>query len=310
MFGECHAHIIMDGENYRHAVSLHADEVQDDVIRRHFQKYVDRQIFFIRDGGDSYGVSLRAKHLASEFGMDYRTPVFAIHRKGRYGSIVGRGFEDLREFHQLVLEAKAEGADFIKIMTTGILDFRTPDVITDIPLELKEVKEMVHIAHEEGFAVMSHTNGSVPVQIALEAGVDSIEHGNYMDEATVKMLADTDTVWVPTLVTVRNLLGCGRFPDESVREIMGRAENSLRLAWRYGAAVAAGSDAGAYMVPHGQGLLDEVQAIYQILEEDVSKKAPVVSEETANRAEIRKKIDEWLQQGEETIHRKFRYIHG
>ena len=39
---------------------------------------------------------------------------------------------------------------------------------------------MVHIAHEEGFAVMSHTNGCYGVQAAVEAGVDSIEHGNYM----------------------------------------------------------------------------------------------------------------------------------
>ena len=62
---------------------------------------------------------------------------------------------------------------------------------------------------------MSHTNGVYGTRAAIEAGVDSLEHGNYMDEETLSMLADSDTVWVPTLVTVRNLLGCGRYDDES-----------------------------------------------------------------------------------------------
>ena len=61
------------------------------------------------------------------------------------------------KFHKRVLEAKQAGADFIKIMTTGILDFNEHGAITGTPLDGSEVKEMVHIAHEEGMAVMSHT---------------------------------------------------------------------------------------------------------------------------------------------------------
>ena len=45
------------------------------------------------------------------------------------------------------------------------------------------------------------------VQAAVAAGVDSLEHGNYMDGETLEMLAESSTVWVPTLVTVINLLG-------------------------------------------------------------------------------------------------------
>lgn len=72
---------------------------------------------------------------------------------------MGRGFDTLKEFHQRVLEAASEGADFIKIMTTGLLDFNDHGKVTGTPVDAAEVKEMVHIAHEEGFAVMSHTNG-------------------------------------------------------------------------------------------------------------------------------------------------------
>lgn len=287
MFGECHAHMIMDGLNYKKAVALHAEQVQDEIIRRNLQEYQTADVHFVRDGGDSRGVSKRTKELAPEYGIDYRTPIFAIHKVGHYGAIVGHSFENMKEFHQRVLEAKKEGADFIKIMTTGLLDFANHGKVTGTPLDAAEVKEMVHIAHEEGFAVMSHTNGVYGVRAALEAGVDSIEHGNYMDEETVLMLAESETVWVPTLVTVRNLMGCGRYENEVIRPIMDHAAENLRLAYKKGARVALGSDAGAYQVPHVKGIQDELAAFLEILGDT-------------------DEIWSWLKDGEERIQQKFK----
>lgn len=286
MFGECHAHVIMDGMNYKKAVALHREQVQESVIRRHLKAYQDAGVPFVRDGGDFCGVSRRTKELAPEYGIDYRTPIFAIHKEGHYGSIVGKSFCDLREFHKRVLEAGEEGADFIKIMTTGLMDFADRGKVTGMPLEAQEVREMVHIAHEEGFAVMSHTNGAYGVRAALEAGVDSVEHGNYMDEETVSMLAESDTVWVPTLVTVRNLLGCGRFEDSVIRPIMDHAAGNLRLAYEKGAKVALGSDAGAYQVLHGKGIQEELAAFQEILGKDQA-------------------VLSWMEAGEKEIRRRF-----
>lgn len=287
MFGECHAHVIMDGCNYRKAVDLHKDGVQEDVIRKHFREYQNRGISFVRDGGDNCGVSARAREIAAEYGIDYRTPLFAIHKEGHYGGIVGKSFSTMEEYVILVMEAKAQGADFIKIMTTGLMDFTNHGKITGVPLDKNEVKEMVHIAHEEGMAVMSHTNGTNGVQTAVEAGVDSIEHGNFLDRETIAMLADSDSVWVPTLVTVRNLLGCGRFDDEVLLPIIRQAEECVKYAFQMGAKVALGSDAGAYRVMHGQGILDEEKAFYDILGKN-------------------EKVREWLAAGEKQIRERFR----
>lgn len=286
MFGECHAHIIMDGVNYRHAIDLHRNGPDDNVIREHLKIYQDRGITFVRDGGDALGVSARAKELAPEYGIDYRTPVFAIHKEGHYGSIVGKNFSTMPEFHKRVLEAKEQSADFIKIMTTGLLDFNAHGAITGTPLDATEVKEMVHIAHEEGMAVMSHTNGTYGVQVAVEAGVDSLEHGNYMNEESLTMLSESHTVWVPTLVTVRNLLGDGRYADETLRPIIETAEENVRKAFGLGVKVAPGSDAGAYRVLHGQGIQDEMQAFVQILGNE-------------------EKAYQWLMEGEMEIRKKF-----
>ena len=98
MFGECHAHIIMDGVNYRHAIDMHKNGPDDKIIREHLKAYQERGIVFVRDGGDALGVSARAKELAPEYGIDYRTPIFAIHKEGHYGSIVGKGFATMVEF--------------------------------------------------------------------------------------------------------------------------------------------------------------------------------------------------------------------
>ena len=207
MFGECHAHIFMDGVNYREAVQRHLHGVDDRVIRRHFKMYREKGITFVRDGGDDLGVSEKAREIAGEYGIDYRTPIFAIHRKGCYGGIVGKAYENMKEYAELVREVKAHKGDFIKIMTTGIMDFDTDGGITGEALPYAEVKEMVHIAHEEGFAVMCHTNGAGPVADLVRAGADSVEHGNYVSEETLLMMAESDIVWVPTITVVANMFG-------------------------------------------------------------------------------------------------------
>lgn len=287
MFGECHAHVIMNGKNYKEAVSLHKNGVQDRIIHHCFQEYQKRGITFIRDGGDALGVSARAKELASEYGIDYRSPIFAIHREGHYGSIVGKSYTTMKEYHALILEAKRKGADFIKIMTTGLLDFNNQGKITGTPLPATEVKELVHIAHGEGMAVMSHTNGVYGVRSAIEAGTDSIEHGNYIDEETIEMLRESGIVWIPTLVTVRNLLGCGRYEDKVLLPIIEIGERNLRLAFEKKVNVALGSDAGAYMVFHGQGTCDEYAAFCEILGETEEMRA-------------------WIQSGEDIIKERFK----
>ena len=287
MLGECHAHIFMNGTDYRKAVQTHKVQANEASVRSALEAYRKAGVTYVREGGDPYGASLLAGRLASEYGIEYRSPVFAIHKNGHYGKIVGRGFDTLKEYHQRVLEAASEGADFIKIMTTGLLDFNDDGKVKGTPVDEAEVREMVHIAHEEGFAVMSHTNGIYGTRAAIEAGVDSLEHGNYMDAETIAMLADSNTVWVPTLVTVRNLVGCGRYEDSVLNPIIHQAEVLVRLAYQKKVKVAPGSDAGAYMVPHGKGILQEWEAFRQILGDSGD-------------------VKEWLKTGENEIRDRFK----
>ena len=258
MFGECQAHMIMDGVNYKKAVAQHKDGVVDAVIRQCFEEYTKRGIFFIRDGGDACGVSKRAAQLACEYGITYRTPVFALHKRGHYGGIVGLPFSDFSE-------VRTQGGHFIKLMFSGILDFSRGGAMTEAPLQRDEIRELIHIAHEEGFSVMAHVNGAAPVLAAVEAGVDSVEHGNFLDEETLQALSESHTVWVPTYVTITNLIGSGRFDDRALEQLKKEAGARIRRGFALGANIALGSDAGAYRVLHGQGLLDEYRELSALL---------------------------------------------
>lgn len=267
MLGECHAHVIMDGKNYKEAVALHKDGVREEVIRRCFSKYRDAGITFIRDGGDSYGVSARAKEIAPEYGITYLTPIFAIHKKGHYGGIVGKAFEDLEDYRKLVEEVKKAGGDFIKIMVSGLLDFHEYGKLTEQGLSQDLIREMVHIAHEEGMAVMAHCNGARTMEASAKAGADSIEHGAYSDREALEVMADCKTIWTPTVSPAGNLKGGGRFCDEVTEEITEHHLEMIRTYVSLGGSIAAGSDAGAWRVPHVEGLFTELSYLKGIVDE-------------------------------------------
>lgn len=304
MFGECHAHLLMDGVNYKKAVELHKDGVNDADIRKKFSEYAKREIFYVRDGGDSHGVSRRAADLAGEYGITYRTPVFAIHKKGHYGGIVGRAFTDWKEYGALVKEVRASGGNFIKVMFSGILDFANCGAVTEPPLTREEIREMIHIAHEEGFAVMAHVNGAQAVRDAVEAGVDSVEHGNFADEECLQALAESEAVWVPTFVTITNLIGGGRFDDDAIRQLKREQGERIRRGFELGVKIALGSDAGAWRVLHGQGLIDEYKELTRLMTEP--EKTEENEQNESGKFVLTEKALDWrLKEAEEIIRKKF-----
>ena len=265
MYYECHGHIFMDGINFKAARELHLHGVNREDVHKKLAIMQEEGITYFRDGGDCLRVSQYARTVAEEYGIEYRTPLFAIHKNGHYGGIVGLGFDNWKEYHALVLRAKQERADFIKVMFSGILDFAGDGGVNEEPLTSDEIREMIHIAHEEGFRVMAHVNGAAPVLAALEAGVDSIEHGNFMDEECLHALADGHTIWVPTNVTIHNLLRSDRYDHQVIRTLDIRQAETIRKAHALGALIAPGSDAGAFMVPHGSGTIDEWNRLLEIL---------------------------------------------
>jgi imidazolonepropionase-like amidohydrolase len=248
---DCHIHMVLDGRDWRQSIARHAAAPQEALIRQVLENYRRDGYTYLRDGGDRWGVGKTARALAEEYGIRYRTPLSPLCRAGHYGGFIGEKYDNFREYTVLMDKMRKNGADFIKIMISGLMDFDRFDVLTEDGLPAGEIRELIHIAHEEGFSVMAHANGARTVEAAAAAGVDSVEHGAYLDRDALQTMAETGTVWVPTLSTIANLRGKGRFNEEAVCAIFDSAAENLRLFAAMGGLVACGSDAGAWAVPHG-----------------------------------------------------------
>ena len=275
MLVDCHIHMVLDGLDWKAAIARHGQAVDESWIRRTLAHYQELGFTYLRDGGDRWGVGKRARELAGEYGITYRTPLAPLCKLGHYGGFIGEKYGNLREYAELVRKNRENGADFIKIMISGLMDFDHFGVLTEEGLEPAEIRELIHIAHEEGMAVMAHANGARTVEAAAQAGVDSIEHGAYLDEDALHAMAEAGTVWVPTLSAIGNLRGRGRFDENAVERILeSAAENVSRFA-ALGGLLAPGSDAGAWGVPHGSlteyALLEAALSTTELLERGIAQ---------------------------------------
>lgn len=254
---ECHGHISLDGADYKAAVEAHRGGVNETLLRENLSALKERGVGFFRDGGDKLSVSELAKRLAPEYGIDYRTPVYAIHKRGCYGGMFGPAFESVSELKALISGAKARGADFIKLMASGIMDYDNGGGVSGPALSLSELSDAVHIAADCGLNVMAHVNGAENIKNALKAGVKSVEHGFHPDEDVIELFLETGAVWVPTRAPLENLIGCGRFDDGVLRRVLIEQGEVLKRAYASGVSIASGSDSGSFLVPQGTGTVSE-----------------------------------------------------
>ncbi|MFC5582263.1 metal-dependent hydrolase family protein [Rhodanobacter terrae] len=148
-----------------------------------------------------------------------------------------------------------DGADLIKIMPSGgVLDESSS--VGNSQMTLDEIKAVVAAAHDYGFTVAAHAHGAEAIRRAVLGGVDSIEHGTFMDDEDMKLMKEHGTWYVPTIIA-------GKFVEEKAKEgwyppqVAAKAEQVGPLiqatagkAYKAGVKIAFGTDAGVY--PHGE----------------------------------------------------------
>lgn len=251
MYCDCHIHMVLDGRDWKAAIAAHRAGPDESLLRARLERYRAAGFTYLREGGDRWGVGAKARALAPEYGIRLVTPLAPLCMAGHYGGFIGTKYEDIRQYAALVGSMRAQGADFVKLMISGLMDFDRFGVLTEPGLEPEEIRELIHIAHEEGMAVMAHANGARTVLAAAQAGVDSVEHGAYLNGEALHAMREAGTVWVPTLSTIGNLRGKGRFREAAVEEILESAQENVRTFAALGGRIAPGTDAGAWAVPHG-----------------------------------------------------------
>jgi len=153
-----------------------------------------------------------------------------------------------------VRETIKYGADLIKICATGgvLSHGDNPQASAYTPEELKAI---VADAHRLGRKVAAHAHGAQGILWASQAGVDSIEHGSYIDDAAIAEMKKNGTYLVPTLYLADWFLENAErlhVPPELIakgREVMPAARKNIAQAFASGVKVAFGTDAAVY--PHG-----------------------------------------------------------
>jgi len=266
MRADCHMHTILDGIEWRSAIARHNPVPDQAWIRNMLKTYQNLGFTYLRDGGDRWGAGAASRELAPEYGITYRTPLAPLCKAGHYGTFIGEKYENFKEYADLVRKHRKNGADFIKIMISGLMDFDHYGVLTEPGFPAEEIRELSHIAHEEGFSVMAHCNGAPAAIVAAQYGVDSIEHGAYLNDEALHAMKENGCIWCPTLSTVGNLRGKGRFDERAVCAILESAMENVAAFARLGGMIAPGSDAGAWAVPHGS--LTEFELLHEAIGEN------------------------------------------
>ena len=175
---------------------------------------------------------------------------------GHGWQLIGREADGPDEVRKAVREQLRAGADVIKIFATG--GVMTPGVDPNsAQLTLDEVAAAIEEARKAGRRTAAHAQGSDGIANCLEGGITTIEHGIFLTEALCRRMARDGVALVPTLIAPHAIVEGGvaaGIPEFAVRKSLAvreRHSESFRLALRLGVPIAAGTDAGTPLNPHG-----------------------------------------------------------
>lgn len=205
-------------------------------------------------------------------GFDDRPELPCIIRAGkhlarpkRYIPGLAIELEDEAQLPDVVAEQARCGDGWIKLVGDWI-DRRIGDLA---PLWSDDVLQAaIDTAHAHGARVTAHVFGEDALPGLLHAGIDCIEHGTGLTDATIALMVEHGTALVPTLINIENFPGiadaAGRYPVYAahMRDLYARSNERLSAARAAGVPIYAGSDAGG-MIEHGR-IADEVEALQGI----------------------------------------------
>ncbi|MEP6345074.1 MAG: amidohydrolase family protein [Parasphingorhabdus sp.] len=154
-----------------------------------------------------------------------------------------------------VRKASRAGSDVIKITATGgVLSQQGRGLEAQFTNE--EMRSIADTAHSLGLKVMAHAHGARGIEAASRAGIDTIEHGTFADEAALKVMKTNGTAMVPTLMAFQGVsegLGKGIYTpvvEEKIRMTLGNVGKAVTSAKRLGVPIVFGTDAGVF--DHGR----------------------------------------------------------
>lgn len=164
------------------------------------------------------------------------------------------------ECRKAVRQRYKEGSDLIKITASGgVLSVAKSGENPQFTEE--EIKAIVETAHDYGFKVAAHCHGAEAMKRAVRAGVNSIEHGTFMDEEVMQLMKQHGTYFVPTIIAGKSVADSAKKPGYYPALVTPKAlaigpkiQNTFAKAYKAGVKIAFGTDAGVYA--HGKNWME------------------------------------------------------
>lgn len=268
---EAHSHLFLDGGELdlnKRAEYLKAPrEEMVKVGRKSVAQSLAAGITLIRDAGDIHGINLQLRdesRLGKSSQPTIRCAGKAIRKAKRYGAFMAQEVTDASEIETVVSEA-AIHSDDIKVLMTGIIDFDLAEVKGGPQFSLDEARRIAAAAKFNGLLTFAHCSGSDGINIAIEAGLNSIEHGFFITREQLQKMAELTISWVPTFSPVNfqrirpDLAGWSVETVNNLDRILDAHRKQLEYAYEIGVPVLVGSDAGSMGVRHGRGFTEELR---------------------------------------------------
>ena len=204
------------------------------------------------------------------------------------------------EARKAVREQLSYGADWIKVYSDRAYRYRDDGVVDDIPtFTMEELKAIVDEAHRQRHKVASHANALYGVHNSVEAGVDTIEHGDYIADEDLKTMATRGIFYVPTIF-VGEYVAEGRAKEGAPvwLKLMKVHEDTFHRALKANVKIAFGTDVGGfdwkinpakefgYMVKFGMTPAQAVKSATSVAAELLDMQATVGTIEVGKLADI------------------------
>lgn len=232
----------------------------------------------VRDVGSAIALGLRdAVAEGTIVGPRIRTSGRALSQTGGHGDthflpwewvesgmgLVGSTLADGEaECRRVTRQRIRDGVDLIKIMTTGGV-LSEKDSPQQTQYTASEIDVITTEAHRVGLPVASHAQGAPGINLALEYGVDTIEHGFYLNDRSIELFHETEAIFVPTLAISHRLategeaFGLPEYAQTKVEQAYEAHFESVRRAYEAEVPIAVGTDfLGSELLQHGDNAIE------------------------------------------------------
>lgn len=265
---DSHVHVSLDAT--LEGVEQIINESSDQVRRRaeaNAARFLSSGITTVRDLGSRDGVAIDVaggQRSGSLPGPHILAAGRALTPSGGHGWQVGVTADGPEEVRAAVRAEIERGADVIKLIPTGGV-LGTGAHGFDVTMSVEDVAAGVNEAHDAGLLVAAHVHGPEGVAVALEAGIDTIEHGTALTGDQAANMAGSGTALVPTITAIDMLFEhteeLGEELTARLDEVRSVAADGVRAAIAAGTSILAGTDSGTPFNPPGL-LAHEVAALH------------------------------------------------